>query len=179
MKGGVLHTDSATSGSAPQFVAIKTPAPSQSRKRTPLQKDATFQLFLCVCPEPVLAANLRLFKYFLKNGIAKKAFSAPRENDQPCPNFLQLRSCVPDVAADVRDEQRRDYQKTRLFVSFPLCLSRVCLGKMIVYSIKWHRKKTRFLPDCNGVTIRSTAEQKKNAWTTCSVLVDAKGSVLD
>jgi hypothetical protein len=48
-------------------------------------------------------------------------------------------------------------------------LSRVCLGKMIVYSVKWHRKKTRFLPDCNGVTIRSTAEQKKNAWTTCSV----------
>ena len=29
-------------------------------------------------------------------------------------------------------------------LSFSLCLSRACLGKMIIFSIKWH-KKTRFI----------------------------------
>ena len=38
-------------------------------------------------------------------------------------------------------------QKTRLLIfEFSLCLSRACLGKMIIFSIKWH-KKTRFLAD--------------------------------
>jgi len=34
-------------------------------------------------------------------------------------------------------------EKTRLCNEFSLCLSRACLGKMIIFSIKW-RKKTPF-----------------------------------
>jgi hypothetical protein len=34
--------------------------------------------------------------------------------------------------------------RVSLFECFSLCLSRACLGKMIICTIQWHRKKTRF-----------------------------------
>jgi hypothetical protein len=36
-------------------------------------------------------------------------------------------------------------RKRHSFLEFSLCLSRACLGKTIMFSIKWDRKKTRFL----------------------------------
>jgi hypothetical protein len=37
-------------------------------------------------------------------------------------------------------------QKTRLLIfEFSLCLSRACLGKMIIFSIKWRKKRVSLL----------------------------------
>ena len=37
-----------------------------------------------------------------------------------------------------------------------LCLSRACLGKMVVLTVKWQRKKTRFLTSIATFWLRST-----------------------
>ena len=43
-----------------------------------------------------------------------------------------------------------------------LCLSRACLGKMMAFSIKWQRKKTRFHLPIPEVGIRSETPAQKN-----------------
>ena len=48
-----------------------------------------------------------------------------------------------------------------------LCLSRACLGKMMAFSIKWQRKKTRFPVPIPEVGIRSeTPAQKTSSFST-------------
>jgi hypothetical protein len=59
-------------------------------------------------------------------------------------------------------------RKTPLFFEFPLCLSRACLGKMIVFIHKW-RKKWRFSHhNCIYATTlcASTTQKRKKAHTT-------------
>jgi hypothetical protein len=45
---------------------------------------------------------------------------------------------------DLLDHQRVDVRQllenASLFDCFPLCLTRACLGKMIIFSIKWRQK---------------------------------------
>jgi hypothetical protein len=61
------------------------------------------------------------------------------------------------------------YKKTRLFFEFSLCLSRACLGKVIVLTIKWHRKVRVFSPPvCNPVCRCRSRYYRCQLWSTVS-----------
>eukprot|EP01046_Picozoa_sp_COSAG06_P045446 COSAG06_NODE_6284_length_2998_cov_5.244430_2_plen_120_part_00 len=94
----------------------------------------TMNDFLCVCPEPVLVK--RSYIAAIQKGEKNRLFSHHREGR------ALRRGAIKGVVAAARAEPMRALHKT-CFFSTSLCLSRACLGKKIVFSMNW-RKKRRF-----------------------------------
>ena len=75
----------------------------------------------------------------------------PAAGAAPCPNTSHARCnsasapracCGRNTAG--RAQAKPGLRKTPLFFEFSLCLSRACLGKMIVYMYKWRKKSLSF-----------------------------------
>ena len=77
-------------------------------------------------------------------------------------NSMKEKGCVVPLPQCRSGSQPRvpPIRKRVSFFEFSLCLSRACLGEMIVGSIKWHRERTRFLclsRACLGKMIQKVA----------------------
>eukprot|EP01046_Picozoa_sp_COSAG06_P028149 COSAG06_NODE_2520_length_6728_cov_2.725449_6_plen_113_part_00 len=100
------------------------------------------------CPEPVLAKISRLYingskRPFSRTALIRAVFAAKAK--------VALDREQAAAAHGQHDEPTRGgadgalQENASPFLSFSLCLSRACLGKMIIFSIKWHRRGV-FLP---------------------------------
>jgi hypothetical protein len=125
---------------------------ARDKHRENSKKQITFcQLFLClpraclgkdVCPEPVLVKIRVSIIESIKLKLRKNAFSAPPSRQGH--RSAGLRRC----------------DKTGFFGAFPLCLSRACLGQIVVFIHKWLKRPVVFSPhfDAAEVTVCSAVQ---------------------
>jgi hypothetical protein len=91
------------------------------------------QIFQCTCLERVLVKSSSTPAADITLSLALRNATV----------FSNVKACVPPVHAMVM-RMRCPCRNASFFECFSLCLSRACLGKMIIFIYKW-RKKTRCL----------------------------------
>ena len=113
----------------------------------PVEKTFSLKFSSCVCPEPVLVN----FSFYMK--MARKGFSAPRMV-QSRPEYITPESAVSQSElVNVQPSMVWSLPYTRMFCkkthislfSLVLCWSRACLGKIIIFCIKWRKRRVSYL----------------------------------
>jgi hypothetical protein len=75
--------------------------------------------------------------------------------------------------------RRNRLRKNGPFLEFSLCLSRACLGKMIVFKYKWHRKKTVFTHRALYRYLAAAAAKRRRRTIDCCCGRGRGGGVCD